>query len=276
MMEEQGVCFGCPNEFGDKRKCLNTCKRREAYAAGREYFRIDYPYSSSIDEDDEDTIEDIAENTIKDQIKDPLQDNFVVEAQEEAQVVRKVYPKIKKKPCLVCKTKILRAKRGLCSKCYQLWYRGSIEHPILGAFKFSKKLIEENIMPEPKKEENIMPEPKKEENIMPEPKKRGKKDSAGKLDWSFMPMQTLEGVARVFEKGAIPEKYNGRFTWLPGIKYSKMHSAIIRHLFAWFYKGVNIDPESGEHPLSHVIANAMILLSFCNNGKNFDDDDRVL
>ena len=43
----------------------------------------------------------------------------------------------------------------------------------------------------------------------------GKKELKGKLDWSCLPMESLRGTVRVFEKGAI--KYNGTLTWMPGI-----------------------------------------------------------
>jgi hypothetical protein len=82
-------------------------------------------------------------------------------------------------------------------------------------------------------------------------------------------METLEGVVRVFEKGSI--KYHGTRTWLPGIKFSKLFAAIMRHLISWFYLRKDRDDESGEHPLCHVMANIMMLLTFI---KSRDYDDR--
>lgn len=96
----------------------------------------------------------------------------------------------------------------------------------------------------------------------------GKKDLRNKLDWSLLPFDALIGVVRVFEKGSL--KYAGARTWLPGIMYSKLFAATMRHLFDWFYLHKNRDKESGEHPLCHVIANAMMLLTFIKN-KDFDD-----
>jgi len=49
-----------------------------------------------------------------------------------------------------------------------------------------------------------------------------------------------------------------------------LFSAIMRHLLDWFFKGIDKDVESGEHPLSHVIADAMMILSYLEN-KQFDD-----
>lgn len=78
----------------------------------------------------------------------------------------------------------------------------------------------------------------------------------------------MDDVIRVFEKGFA--KYHGTRTWLPGIMFSKLFSATMRHLTDWFYSSKDKDKESGEHPLCHVIANCLMLLSFINN-RNYDD-----
>ena len=96
----------------------------------------------------------------------------------------------------------------------------------------------------------------------------GRKESEGKLDWSVLPMESLEGVVKVFEKGTV--KYEGTRTWLPGIRFSKLFAATMRHLVDWFYYHKDKDDESREHPLCHVIANAMILLTYINS-KEYDD-----
>ncbi len=99
----------------------------------------------------------------------------------------------------------------------------------------------------------------------------GKKESKGKLDWSCLPMESLTGVIKVFEKGFA--KYKGKNTWQPGIRFSKLFSATMRHLIDWFYFHKDKDAESGEHPLCHVIANCLILLTYI---KNVAYDDRSL
>ena len=96
----------------------------------------------------------------------------------------------------------------------------------------------------------------------------GKKDSKGKLDWSLLPYESLTGVVRVMEKGSV--KYGGHRTWLPGIMFSRLFAAIMRHLIDWFVFVKDKDKESGEHPLCHVIANCMMLLTYIND-KTFDD-----
>lgn len=96
----------------------------------------------------------------------------------------------------------------------------------------------------------------------------GKKNSEGKLDWSRLPFESLVGVVRVMEKGG--SKYGGYRTWLPGIMFSGLFAAIMRHLINWFVFMKDKDKESGEHPLCHVIANCMMLLTYIND-KTFDD-----
>jgi len=96
----------------------------------------------------------------------------------------------------------------------------------------------------------------------------GKKETIGKLKWDGIPLEALDGVIRVFEKGKI--KYEGSRTWLPGIMFSKLLAASMRHLVDWFYRKKDKDDESGEHPLCHVIANCLMLLTYVDN-KKFDD-----
>lgn len=96
----------------------------------------------------------------------------------------------------------------------------------------------------------------------------GKKNSKGKLDWSRLPFESLVGVVRVMEKGG--SGYGGYRTWLPGIMFSRLFAAIMRHLIDWFVFVKDKDKESGEHPLCHVIANCMMLLTYIND-KTFDD-----
>lgn len=106
------------------------------------------------------------------------------------------------------------------------------------------------------------------EVAVPDEKIEGRKGSEDKLDYSSVPLETLGGVVRVFEKGSV--KYDGERTWMPGIPFSKLFSAALRHIIDWYYFGKNKDEESGEHPLSHVIANCMMLLSYIED-ERFDD-----
>lgn len=246
-MVEKSFCIGCSREHGDKNLCIGTCERRTEYQEERRYSCIGVPTKSSQDVD-----------------KDEL--------------------------CIVCK-KVPSEKRDLCMSCHRKWYAGLVSHPTLGAWRKmtgpevteSRRRKKKAIVIELAKKVAMADERIKErktrikerETKMKEQLKKqlkeGKKDSEGKTDWSFLPMDSLEGVARVFEKGSDPKEYDGRRTWLPGIMFGKLFAATMRHLFDWFYKKKDQDDKTGEHPLCHVIANCMMLLTFITNN---DYDDR--
>lgn len=103
--------------------------------------------------------------------------------------------------------------------------------------------------------------------------REGRKENEGKLNWAVVPLESMEGVIRVFEKGFI--KYKGTRTWLPGIMFGKLFSAIMRHLIDWFYYHKDKDEESGEHPLCHVCANCLMLLTYINKEKYDDRKTKV-
>lgn len=77
----------------------------------------------------------------------------------------------------------------------------------------------------------------------------------------------LAGVRRVLAKGAV--KY-GDWNWQKGMPYSRSYNALRRHLAAFWAKD-DIDAESGEHHLDHVIANAIFLRYFAARYPELDD-----
>ena len=170
--------------------------------------------------------------------------------------------------CLIPNCDSLGDRRGLCQKCYRKWQRGYIEHPIEKKFtpirkKNKMKVVEKSLFHEKAEIDKI------EQNLDTAIKQmEGKKETLDKPDYSCVPMETLEGVARVFEKGKL--KYGGSRTWMPGIAFSKLCSAMVRHLVSWYYMKEDVDAESGESHLSHIVANCLMLLTFKDN-KNFDD-----
>ncbi len=86
---------------------------------------------------------------------------------------------------------------------------------------------------------------------------------------SYAPMNIMPGVFRVFELGA--RKY-GKKNWrAQPVDASTYMDAAQRHLIEWFEGGVDIDPESGESPLAHVIACCMIVLDGLQRGELVDD-----
>lgn len=86
---------------------------------------------------------------------------------------------------------------------------------------------------------------------------------------SFMPTSILLQVARVFELGA--GKYGLKNWRRQAVDASTYHDAIFRHLTAWFEGGEDIDDESGQSHLAHIIACAMILMDAKNLGMLVDD-----
>ena len=90
--------------------------------------------------------------------------------------------------------------------------------------------------------------------------KEGPKDMEGKPEWSVLPWDALEHVVRVFEYGASPEKYKKPYTYRVGIAYSKLFSATIRHLKAWWRGEVYAKDSKCLH-LAHVAPNAVLHVS---------------
>lgn len=101
-------------------------------------------------------------------------------------------------------------------------------------------------------------------------KRNGIKYDQDKLPWDLLPFEALEEVAKVYEMGS--KKYKAR-NWEKGIPYSRVFSALLRHLFAWF-KGEDLDRESGLHHLAHVCWNSLALLHYSMFTYYYPMDDR--
>jgi len=240
--KQEGVCSGRWNEHGSKDECVEHCQRLENYQYNKPWYHIP-PYG----------MEQKEEVTITAPIKSdgspltPFGIKLKIDAGE----------------CFLCESKGNR--RGFCTKHFDRWRKGYLEHPVEGLWKPNRKSS-------PRKKVKMFDKKTIQaivQNLDAAVKSiEGRKDTRGKVDYSCVPMETITGVARVFEKGKL--KYGGSRTWMDGIKFSKLCSAIIRHTMDWFFKGLDKDEESGEHPLSHIIANAMMLLTFINN-KKYDD-----
>jgi hypothetical protein len=92
----------------------------------------------------------------------------------------------------------------------------------------------------------------------------------GKSPISLIPPECIEEIAHVFGYGA--KKY-GENNWrldLNNTSFSRTYSSIQRHLNA-FWKGENVDPESGMTHLAHAATQIMILMIQNTHGKNMDD-----
>ncbi len=88
-----------------------------------------------------------------------------------------------------------------------------------------------------------------------------------KLMMELLPVRPIEDIAGVLTFGA--KKYSER-NWEQGFNYSRTYGALQRHLHAW-YKGEDIDPESGLTHLAHAGCCLMFLLEFAHSGKGTDD-----
>lgn len=99
----------------------------------------------------------------------------------------------------------------------------------------------------------------------------GTKYDEGKIPLDLWSPDALMETARVLQFGA--EKYEP-YNWAKGIKYSRVFSALMRHLWAW-WKGQRKDPETGLHHLGHAMCCLMFLLHYeMNRRKYLTYDDR--
>lgn len=88
-----------------------------------------------------------------------------------------------------------------------------------------------------------------------------------KPDYSLIPADALEEIAKVFTDGTKKYASNG---WLDKFTWSHYFSKIMRHLWA-FWRGKDKDPESGLSHIAHAGADLMILLAYYLRKINKDD-----
>lgn len=82
----------------------------------------------------------------------------------------------------------------------------------------------------------------------------GNRFNEGKPKFSSLPLQELEGAARVFEKGE--EKY-GKVNYQKGLETDGIYDSLLRHVFAMQHE--ENDAETGELHLDHAICNLLML-----------------
>lgn len=90
-------------------------------------------------------------------------------------------------------------------------------------------------------------------------------DSKTRLD--LVPLSALKDCADVFEYGA--QKY-AAWNWAKGMDWSIPYACALRHLEAW-YRGEDIDPESGKPHLGHVMCNLIMLSHYARCYPEGDD-----
>lgn len=93
------------------------------------------------------------------------------------------------------------------------------------------------------------------------------KYDGGKLRMDLLWPRAVQAVVAVFTYGAA--KYGER-NWDQGMNYSRLYSATLRHLFAW-WGGEDDDPESNLSHLSHAASNLLALIHYMQQGIGTDD-----
>jgi len=100
----------------------------------------------------------------------------------------------------------------------------------------------------------------------------GLRFNKGKTPYRFIPLHLLAGAARVFERVTLRRKKPyPPWNWCRCMKVSIPYECLLRHLEAW-YRGEELDPETGESHLSHVLCNALILVQCAERGGQKLDD----
>jgi hypothetical protein len=96
----------------------------------------------------------------------------------------------------------------------------------------------------------------------------GARRNGGKLSLALIPFHLLAGCCRVFMGGKL--KY-AEWNWAKGMPWSTCFDCAMRHLIKWWYCGEDIDPESGEHHLDHILCNIFMLVHYKDTYPEGDD-----
>lgn len=86
-------------------------------------------------------------------------------------------------------------------------------------------------------------------------------------EFALLPAEALEEISKVYAHGA--EKYEAN-NWRKGYPWSWSFSALMRHLWA-FWRGEDIDKDSGLPHLAHAGFHIMSLLWFSKHRTSKDD-----
>lgn len=99
----------------------------------------------------------------------------------------------------------------------------------------------------------------------------GTKADNGKARYDLLSNEFLEGISKVSTFGAT--KYEP-WNWAKGLKYSRVFSALMRHLWAW-HRGETNDKETGMPHLWHAGCCLMYLTHYEAKRRKYKDfDDR--
>lgn len=103
--------------------------------------------------------------------------------------------------------------------------------------------------------------------VVEDPTTGAKKADGEKNRLDLLPVQPLEDIGKVLTYGA--GKYDPH-NWRKGMQWSRIYGATLRHLFAW-WRGVDIDPETGISHLAHAACNLLFLIEYTYKNKDMDD-----
>lgn len=95
------------------------------------------------------------------------------------------------------------------------------------------------------------------------------KADKGKTEWSLIPFEQLEDVAKVLMMGA--EKYSVD-NWKRCDDPKRYKDSLLRHVLS-YVNGDCVDKESGKSHLAHAICNCLFLMWFDDNKHSLDDDE---
>jgi hypothetical protein len=103
-----------------------------------------------------------------------------------------------------------------------------------------------------------------------------RKDDNGKPQYALLPIELLESVATVLTWATVRENapHDPR-NWERGMEWSRPFSALMRHMWRWFYAKMRNqtgrDSESGLSELAHAACCIAMLVTYEARGVGRDD-----
>ena len=95
-------------------------------------------------------------------------------------------------------------------------------------------------------------------DITSDAKGSGARYNDDKTRYDLVPLSSLKQAADVMAYG---EKKYAAWNWAKGMEWSIPYACLMRHLDAW-YRGEDLDPESGLPHLGHAMSNLIMLCHY--------------
>lgn len=95
----------------------------------------------------------------------------------------------------------------------------------------------------------------------------GLRYNTGKVPLHLVPPSAMYALGEVLGKGA--QKYADR-NWERGFNYSIPYACCMRHILSW-WKGEDLDAETGLNHLKHALANIAMLIELLETYPEGDD-----